>query len=427
MKLSQKILLDRLIARPVACILNLIVLPVGLLLRRDHSDKPCSVHTIALAKFMGMGSIVRAIPLFSALRSKYPHARFVFITTTRNKVIIESIGGFDLVVYVRDDNIFSLGLDTLRLIVKLWSLRVDLYFDLEVYSAFATIVPLLGLARNRYGFYTDASFFKRALNTHLVYFNDTKHISVIYNQLARACGIKWDDISLRPLRTRADWDSECSSYLRCRGISGGYILVNPNSSDLMFERRWPGEYFTVLIEKLSLVSQLPVILVGGPQERGYVQECVHDRLSGDAKRMTVNSCGDISLGAVISLIRGAACLVTNDSGLYHIAATFNIPIVSLWGPVDPAHYSSLQANEAALYGRLVYCTPCLHRTDFPPCRGNNVCMKSIAPWDVYRNVCALISKEPGSDTGSFDEVYKRVFKPGPDITLIKPFLSGPGR
>jgi len=211
MKLSQKILLDRLIARPVACILNLIVLPVGLLLRRDHSDKPCSVHTIALAKFMGMGSIVRAIPLFSALRSKYPHARFVFITTTRNKVIIESIGGFDLVVYVRDDNIFSLGLDTLRLIVKLWSLRVDLYFDLEVYSAFATIVPLLGLARNRYGFYTDASFFKRALNTHLVYFNDTKHISVIYNQLARACGIKWDDISLRPLRTRADWDSEGSS------------------------------------------------------------------------------------------------------------------------------------------------------------------------------------------------------------------------
>ena len=43
----------------------------------------------------------------------------------------------------------------------------------------------------------------------------------------------------------------------------GYLVVNPNASDLMIERRWPPERFAVMIDRLVEQHGLPVVLIGG--------------------------------------------------------------------------------------------------------------------------------------------------------------------
>ena len=62
MKYRHKLLLDRVLARPAAFLLNCLVRPLGLLLHRSHNDEPGAVKTIVIVKIVGLGSIVATTP-----------------------------------------------------------------------------------------------------------------------------------------------------------------------------------------------------------------------------------------------------------------------------------------------------------------------------------------------------------------------------
>jgi len=188
LKFNQKILLDRVVLRPIALFLNCIVRPVGILLNRNHDSAALNVKTIVIAKLVGMGSICRATPMIREIRHKYPHAKIVVLTSCKNKIIVERLNNIDQVLYIDDRSMNSTAFSSLKVLCNLWQLHVDLYFDLEVYSAYSTLMATLSLARNRYGFYRESTAFRLGLHTHLVYFNDNRNISYIYMMLSKACG-----------------------------------------------------------------------------------------------------------------------------------------------------------------------------------------------------------------------------------------------
>jgi ADP-heptose:LPS heptosyltransferase len=409
MRLYHKIIIDRFIGKPLAFLLNCIVWPLGKIARVNHDNSPEKVKTIAVAKLLGMGSIMRATPMARALRQKYPSARFIFITTLKNKPLVENLGLFDTFLCIRDSSFLYVFMDILTLLFKLWRNRVDLYFDLEVYSALSTILATLSLARNRYGFYRTSTAFRVGLNTHLVYFNDAQHISKIYLQLARACGIKHIDYKVSKIRLSHQVKSDMQKWAHRHHPAevGPYIVINPNASDLLLERRWPSAYFVSLINTLALHKRHPIFLVGSAAEYAYVKTLT-DQLTPEAQGLTFNTCREFSLEAAMALIGGAGLMVTNDSGLYHIAISFEIPVISLWGPVSPTHYADIDSvNNYIFYSKEVYCSPCVHRTDFPPCKGNNVCMKSISPKDVYLMACRVLKISPKTNVLALEEAYAK--------------------
>jgi len=419
MNLRKKILLDRLIAKPFAFLLNLIAWPLGQIIALDHSDSPEKVKTIAIAKFLGMGSILRATPMVRALKGKYPQAKYIFITTLKNKPLVERLGLFDICLYIRDNSLLSIFIDTLFLIIKLWTYRIRLYFDLEVYSAFSTIVALLSLSRNRYGFYKDTTLFRIGLNTHLVYFNESKPISRTYLQLVKACGIKVMDYKIERIKLKETDRQELKNWMQLNNLpnENNYIVINPNASDLLLERRWPADYFVVLINAILKKWHGFIFLIGSSNEYNYV-ETLYNKLSEQAKKFTFNVAGKISLGATMALIENATLMLTNDSGLYHIATSFNIPVISLWGPVNPVQYADFSnPQQIIFYNQEIYCSPCLHRTDFPPCKGNNICMKSISPKEVYNKICQILGVNGNDDTEEMDLVYRRIYSTDFDITI----------
>lgn len=425
MKAQSKIILDRFIGKPLACLLNLIVFPVGQVFPAGHDDSPDKVKTIAIAKFLGMGSILRATPLVKALKKKYPSAKYIIITALKNKALVENIGLFDGFFYIRDTSFLSLFVDTVYLLFKLWQARIDLYFDLEVYSAFSTIITTLSLARNRYGFYTSSTMFRGQLNTHMVYFNDYQNISTIYLQFARACGISETDYKIQKVGIREQAKLELANWMKKRNLSGkaSYIVINPNASDLLLERRWPLDYFVLLINALTLSWHNPIFIVGSPDENPYVT-MLREKLSEQAKAFTVDLSGEVSLEATMALIEKARLMITNDSGLYHMAVSFGIPVISLWGPVRPQHYTDdRNENNIIFYSRKIYCSPCIHRTDFPPCRGNNVCMKSISPKGVYKKACEILEIMPNADTFSMDSIYETECNKNFDIIVKSPQIK----
>jgi ADP-heptose:LPS heptosyltransferase len=418
---SRKIAIDRIVARPIAILLNMLIYPLKFILRRNHADSPEKVRTIVIAKLVGMGSILRAFPMIEALRKRFPDARLILVTTTPLSIITERAPQFQEVLYVRDDSLINLFIDSVLLIIEMWRRRIDLYFNLEIYSEYASILAAASFSRNRYGFYLDSTLFKQGIYTHLVYFNNSRTIDEIYCKLAESAGAITD---LAPVMNisfiREDDRFELEKYFLSINFSPDkpYLVINPNATDLRIERRWPLEYFSSLIDALVRGHGCRIFLVGSKTE-WQVSEKVLERTSSDTRWYATNISGRISFGATLELIRTTRLMITNDSGLLHIARCLHVPIISLWGPGVPAHYGGQsEKNHRIFYNPDIYCSPCIYKTDVPPCRGNNVCMKSISPSDIYTAICEMNEfAESEEIRNSLHTIYKNFYDPGIDITV----------
>jgi heptosyltransferase-2 len=166
-----RILADRLIAAPVVFLFNGLARILGAVLQRDHSMTSANINRIVVAKLIGMGSILQATPLLKALKKQYPQCMLTFVTLRSNQDLIRRLSCVDEVLVLDDRNILVMLVTTLATLVELIRRRADLYFDLELYSAFASLLALCAMTRNRLGFYRHSVAFKNGIYTHLVYFN----------------------------------------------------------------------------------------------------------------------------------------------------------------------------------------------------------------------------------------------------------------
>ena len=369
---------------------NLLARLAGWVLRLDHAIPPEQVRTVVVAKFLGLGSIVESTPMLRGLRRRFPHAKLIFLTAQGNAPLLARLGTVDEGIYVDDGNLFRLGISTIRAVVRLTRSRPQWYFDLEVYSAYAGLLALFSLARNRAGFYRRSAGFKQGLYTHLMYFNSRRSIRMIYGQLAALAGVEHTDLEmLGPLRIGAEDQAGLERMLQSQPWAGRpYVVVNPNASDLVLERRWPQEGFAAVIQQLVVLGW-PVVIMGSPSEKPYVAELLK-QIEPDACQRVWDSSGQLAFGELLALMEGAACVLTNDTGPMHLAMALNRPTVCLFGPVSPHHYGFDRPNVIQL-SHPVYCSPCVHETVRPPCHGDNQCMKLIPAGEVLAAVQRLLS------------------------------------
>jgi ADP-heptose:LPS heptosyltransferase len=390
----RRILADRLIAVPTALLFNAIARAIGKLMKRDHSVTSVNVKKIVVAKLIGMGSILQATPLLKALKARFPQAQLTFVTMRSNQELLKRLSCIDEMLILDDQNVFRMALTTLQTVAALVRRKADLYLDLEVYSAFSSLLALWAVTRNRIGFYRRSAFFKKGIYTHLVYFNTRMPIRNLYLQLGRVIGVPAGQSELTgPIRID---DSDRASLPGILSQTSGwqlgkpYIVMNPNASDLLLERRWPVEHALAAVGELVTLGH-QVALIGAVNERLFVQD-LHDRLAPDVREKVANTAGSLTLGQLIALIDQASCVLTNDTGPMHIAIALRRPTVCLFGPVNPEHYGQKVPHVEIFYSQ-VFCSPCLHEADQPPCNGNNICMQRIDPHAVVKTVRRLIESD----------------------------------
>jgi heptosyltransferase-2 len=126
------------------------------------------------------------------------------------------------------------------------------------------------------------------------------------------------------------------------GIEGRYAVLCPGA-EYGPAKRWP--YFAQLAERLPL----PALVLGSPND-GEAAAGIRGR----------NLVGQTSLDEAIDLIAGAQYVVSNDSGLMHIAAALGRPQVALFGSSSPEHTPPLSPAARVLWLR-PECSPCFER------------------------------------------------------------------
>jgi ADP-heptose:LPS heptosyltransferase len=383
----QRILADRLLAVPAAFLFNGIARLLGRWMKRDHSITSSNVNRIVVAKLIGMGSILQATPLLNALKRQYPHAVVTFVTMRSNRELLNRLSYVDEVLVLDDRNVFKMAVTTVQTVATLIWRQGDLYFDLEVYSAFASLLALSAVTRLRIGFYRHSVAFKNGIYTHLVYFNTRMPVRRLYLQLGRVVGVPPGQPELTgPIRV--DDGARAAVQPILTGTPGWqpqepYIVVNPNASDLLLERRWPAEYFIDTLRQLVLRGY-QVALIGNIVELAYVRS-LFDRLPTEVQSRVANTAGRLTLGELLALLEGAACVLTNDTGPMHMAIALRRPTVCLFGPAHPEHYGQ-DLDYVDIFYSQVFCSPCLYEADEPPCHGNNICMQQIRPELVVQAV-----------------------------------------
>jgi heptosyltransferase-2 len=134
-------------------------------------------------------------------------------------------------------------------------------------------------------------------------------------------------------------------------------------------KRWPARYFGELAQGLS-AHGCAVWLIGSRNDRQAGAEI--ERHSGGVCR---NLCGETTLAEAIDLLASAALVVSNDSGLMHVAAALGKPLIALYGSSSPAYTPPLSPNARILKLDLP-CSPCFKR-ECP--LGHFNCMMQLTP------------------------------------------------
>ena len=157
---------------------------------------------------------------------------------------------------------------------------------------------------------------------------------------------------------------EIDEVKRRFGIEERYAVLCPGA-EYGPAKRWP--YFGELAEKLSM----PVVLLGSAKDAESARN-----LRGR------NLVGKTSLDEAIRIIAGAALVVSNDSGLMHVAAALGRPQVALFGSSSPEHTPPASSKARVLWLHLE-CSPCFAR-ECP--LGHFRCMKEITVEQVLSEI-----------------------------------------
>lgn len=143
-------------------------------------------------------------------------------------------------------------------------------------------------------------------------------------------------------------------------------------------KRWPPRHYASLAALIGAEwPEATVLLLGGPKERALATEIA--ALSGQPLK---NLCGETSLSEAMALIARASGVVSNDSGLMHVAAAFGRPQVAVFGSSDPRHTPPRSARAKVEWLHLE-CSPCFEREC--PLKHTN-CLNQISPLNVFESL-----------------------------------------
>ncbi len=141
-------------------------------------------------------------------------------------------------------------------------------------------------------------------------------------------------------------------------------------------KRWLPGYFSELVRKLAGAG-LDIWLAGSARDSALGAEIALG--SGHA---CANLCGKTTLGEAIDLLSYAALVVSNDSGLMHVAAALDKPLIALYGSSSAAFTPPLSAR-ARIVSLGLPCSPCFERV----CPlGHFNCMTQLTPEHVWRHI-----------------------------------------
>lgn len=375
------------------------------LMTKNDMKPPEKVLFIELSE---MGSSVLVDPAMRKLK-RITGAELYFAIFQKNKPSLDLLGtvAAENIYTIREHNLFLFVIDTFRFFFWTRKRKIDAVIDLELFSRFTALLAGFSGAKYKIGFH---AFFNEGLYrgdflSHKVSYNPHIHIAknfiaLINSLLASNAEIPYsktfignEEISLAKVTISKEQKKMildivlgCSSDFNPQ--KNKIVLINPNASELLIQRRWLQQNYAQLIKMiLDKSSRAVVLITGDPREREEAQ-LLKENVQNDR---CINFAGKVTFAQLPSLYSVSEFMVTNDSGPAHFAAITDMPTFVIFGPETPALYGSL-GKTTAIYAGLS-CSPCVSASNHrkTACK-DNVCLQVIKPDQVFAAILPNLEK-----------------------------------
>ena len=173
-------------------------------------------------------------------------------------------------------------------------------------------------------------------------------------------------------------DQNIKNLIKDYSISSKIIIIGPGAGH--FTKRWPIEYFKELIDRLYKNNAFTTIILGNSNEHEEFNSLI-------INNNIFNFAGRLSLLESAALIKRSKCVVSNDSGLMHLATAVKVPVIAIFGStVKELGFFPYRSQNFVFENKELKCRPCSHLGKNKCPKGHFKCMLSITPESVYKKV-----------------------------------------
>lgn len=266
---------------------------------------------ILIVRFSSIGDVVLTTPVVRSLKLQIPISEIHYITKKVFKDVLEHNPHID--------RLFTIEKSISEVLPALKKEKYDYIIDLHKNTR--TLALKLKLGRPSY------SFPKLNLEKWLLVNWKRKampdiHVVDRYFKAVEKLGVKNDQL---PGEFYIDAKDEVNvSDLFGKQING-FISIAVGAQ--FATKRIPLNKLEEIIAKIDQ----PIILIGGPMDVEFANQV----LAAFPDKNIHSACGNFNLAQSASIVKQSKVLLTNDTGMMHIAACFNVPIVSVWGNTVP--------------------------------------------------------------------------------------------
>lgn len=264
---------------------------------------------ILIVRFSSIGDIVLTFPVVAAIKSLFPDCKIDYVTKKNFKVLLEGCPAIDEVFLLEG------SLHALRRKINLaqYDAILDLHNNLRTRL-------LLGFHLKRVFRFPKNNLEKWLLTTFKIFPKKRKHVVERYLSTLSGLESNWKiDTANNPytIPSSAQFDIQARFSL----VPKSYVAIAIGAQ--FATKRLPTDMLIDLVKKIAG----PVLLLGGKEDQ-TASNAILDACQG---QHLVSAVGLTTIHESAWLVKNARALVTHDTGLMHIGASFDVPLHVIWG------------------------------------------------------------------------------------------------
>jgi len=324
------------------------------------------VPKFLIIRFSSIGDIVLTTPVIRCLKKQVPDAEVHFLTKSSFLPVVQH----------------NPYIDKIHLLAHSWELMIEELkaeeydYIIDLHHNTKTLRVKSALKKKSFSFYK--------LNIEKYIYTSIKrnilpktHIVDRYLKTVESFGVKNDGAGLDYFISK---EEETKREDIPASHSAGFVACVIGAA--LGTKQWPVHKWKEFCQQL----EHPVILLGGPEDVTAGNEIA---AIDDVK--VYNACGKFKLNESADLVRKAKLVITNDTGLMHIAAAYKKPVISLWGNTVPSfgmtpYYGASMVPNSIIQVNKLWCRPC-SKIGYKKCPlGHFKCMEKIEVAQVLQIV-----------------------------------------
>lgn len=331
---------------------------------------------ILIIRFSSLGDVVLTTPLLSLIKEKYPDAQIYYLTKKNFSPILEGNHNIHRILLweeVKKNKESSL-----------YNEKFDYLLDLH--NSTRSHFVKWKISYEKKAIYKKP-YLKRILLVHWKKNTYKKIISVVWRYMRTL-----NALDIRPHYRKPQVYPDRPEAKRLTGwnMNKKSLAIAPGSK--WFTKRWPEINFIDLITNfMEKYPDWQVILLGGPDERKDSKN-IYKAVAKDKKKQgqIFNLVGDFSIRETAFFLKYSQIFLTNDSGLMHVASSFDVHIIALFLSTVPEFGFLPYTSNKTILSVDLPCKPCDHKGLSHCPKKHFQCAQRITPKIALEAIQSLI-------------------------------------